>query len=214
MHTYPTSACATVSPEEQVRHYRKKGYAGIIVTDHFFNGNCGCPRNLPWENKVKFFCEGYNRAKREGDKCDLDVFFGLECSFDGTDFLVYGLSEEFLISYENFDKLKMEDFVSVVREAGGYLAQAHPYRDAFWISNPSPVDLALMDGIEVFNSTMPDKLNKKALAFAQKHNLPKQSGSDAHCTSLRKLGGIILQHRAKNIFEIIDAIKSQRVELI
>ena len=39
LHTSEASACANVSGREQARIYRKAGYAGIIVTDHFFNGN-------------------------------------------------------------------------------------------------------------------------------------------------------------------------------
>jgi len=213
VHTYPASACAVVSPEEVVRYYKSKNYTGAIITDHFFNGNSGCPRNIPWENQVKFFAEGYNRAKREGEKCDFDVFFGLEYSFQGTDFLVYGLSIQYLIGNPGFDKLEMPEFSAAVRGAGGYLAQAHPFRTAYWIANPQPADPSLIDGIEVHNSTMPDKVNKKALDYAEKYNLAKQAGSDAHDIHLRKPSGIFLKKRAENIFDIINEIKWKQVEL-
>jgi predicted metal-dependent phosphoesterase TrpH len=213
MHTYPVSACAVVSPEEMARHYKSKGYTGIIVTDHFLNGNTGCPHSLSWREKISFFYGGYERAKKEGDKCGLDVFFGLEYSFEGTDFLVYGLSPEYLSARRGFDKLKMTDFSAAVRAAGAYLAQAHPFRTAYWISNPHPVDPSLIDGIEVHNSTMPDSVNKRALKYAEKHNLAMQSGSDAH-DCMRKPSGIILKKRANDIFDIITAIKSGRVEQI
>jgi hypothetical protein len=213
LHTYPTSACAGVSPEEHVRYYKKKGYTGAIVTDHFFNGNSGCPLNLPWENKVKFFAEGYERARREGEKLDFDVFFGLEYSYEGTDFLVYGLTPQFIMGYENFDKLNMAEFSAAVRGAGAYLAQAHPFRTAYWISNPQPADPSLIDGVEVHNSSMSERVNKQALEYAIRHNLPQQSGSDAH-DSLRNPAGISMKKRAENIFDIIDAIKNREVVLL
>jgi predicted metal-dependent phosphoesterase TrpH len=210
MHTYPVSACASATPEEMARHYKSKGYTGIIVTDHFLNGNTGCPHVFTWEKKIDFFVEGYERAKKEGDKCDLDVFFGLEYSFEGTDFLVYGLTPEYLYTHPGFDRLKMEDFSAAVRKEGAYLAQAHPFRTAFWIANPYPADPSLIDGVEIFNLTMPDSVNKKALNYANKYNLAKQSGSDAH-DCMRNPSGISMKKRAADIFDIIDAIKHKQV---
>ena len=214
MHTYPASACACNSPEEMVRHYKSKKYTGIIITDHFFNGNNGAPRDAKWEKKVEFLVGAYERAKKEGKKHDLDVFFGLEYSNSGSDFLVYGLDEEFLLKNPGFDELSLADFSATVRRAGGYLAQAHPFRVAWWITNPEPVHPSLIDGIEVHNSSMDSKANKQALDFAIKHNLPKQSGTDAHDTISRRPSGIALQKRAKNIFDIINAIKSEQVTLL
>lgn len=214
MHTYPVSACAVSTPEEMVRHYKSKGFAGIIITDHFFNGNCACPFYLSWEKKIEFFTIGYLRAKKEGDKCGFDVFFGLEYSFEGTDFLVYGLTSQFLTAHPGFDMLGMKEFSETVRGAGGYLAQAHPFRTACWISNPYPTDPALIDGVEVYNASMSNKVNKKAEKFAEKYNLPKQSGSDSHNTNLRKPSGIALEQRAESIFDIISGIKSGQSTLI
>ena len=39
LHTCEASACASAKGEEQARRYKELGYDGIIVTDHFFNGN-------------------------------------------------------------------------------------------------------------------------------------------------------------------------------
>ena len=214
MHTYPASACASATPEDMVRYYKSLDYAGTIVTDHFFNGNSGCPKNIHWGEKIKFFAEGFFRAKKEGDKCDFNVFFGLEYSYNGTDFLVYGLSPDWLLEHPDFDKLSMKKFSEAVRSAGAYLAQAHPFRDAFWIANPSPVDPTLIDGIEIFNASMPDNTNKKAFAYAEKHKLAKQAGSDAHDDYLRRPSGIVLKKRANDIFDIIKALKSGQAEII
>jgi len=214
MHTYPASACAANSPEEMVRYYKHKNYTGVIITDHFFNGNSGCPKGIPWKEKVAFFTAAYLRAKDEGKKCGLDVFFGLEYSYNGTDFLVYGLDEPFLTATPGFDNLELEEFSAAVRRAGGYLAQAHPFRVAWWIANPEPVNPSLIDGIEVYNATMSDDVNRFAKEYAEKHDLAKQSGSDAHYTFAMSPSGIILQERATDISEIIDAIKNHRAILM
>jgi hypothetical protein len=214
MHTSPVSACAASSPEEMVRCYRKHGFTGVIVTDHFINGNTSCPQNFSWEKKIEFFTKGFERAKAEGGKCDVDVFFGLEYSYRGTDFLVYGLSPEYLKAHSDFDKLDFENFSAAVRAGGGFLAQAHPFRKEWWIDNPVPAKPEFIDAIEVFNSGMSEEVNKKAFVYAQKHNLPMMAGSDAHCDNMRKPAGISLKNRAENIFEIIDAIKKKQIELV
>ena len=39
VHTSLASACARNTGIEMVRAYKEKGYTGIFITDHFFNGN-------------------------------------------------------------------------------------------------------------------------------------------------------------------------------
>ena len=101
LHTREGSACARATAAEQVRSYYEAGYAGIIVTDHFFNGNTAVPRNLPWEERVNLFCLGYENAKAEGDRLGMDVFFGWESGYYGTDFLIYGLDKDWLLKHDD-----------------------------------------------------------------------------------------------------------------
>ncbi|MCL2030982.1 MAG: PHP domain-containing protein [Oscillospiraceae bacterium] len=214
LHTAPVSACAAGSPAAQVRAYKAAGYAGIIVTDHFFNGNSGCPSDWPWDKKLEFFTSGYRQAEREGRLCGLDVFFGLEYCIRGTEFLTYGLSPEFLAAHPGMDTLTAAQYSALVRDGGGYLAQAHPYRKDWWIASPFPVDPGLIDGVEVYNASMPDAVNAKAREFARLHGLPAQAGSDSHSIGLPFMSGIGLARRAESIGEIIDALKAKRAKLI
>lgn len=215
MHTSPVSACAHVTPIEQIHIYKSRGYTGVIITDHFLNGNTSCPRDWPWQKRIEYFSSGYETAKAESVKHGLDVFFGWEfCCTDGTEFLTYGLDIAFLLAHPGMDMLSIEDYSSLVRENGGYLAQAHPYRVGAWIQKQSPVDHCLIDGIEVLNASMPDSVNQKASDFARQHGLPIQAGSDSHRSTLTDYSGIKLSQRAENIHDIIKAIKLKSVELI
>lgn len=214
LHTSAVSACASSSPAQQVQAYKEKGYTGIIITDHFVNGNSKCSPNLPWDKKMAFFIAGYQEAKKEGERCGLDVFLGWEYCLYGTEFLTYGLSFDFLLAHPGIDKMTVNEYSALVRKNKGYLAQAHPFRQDSWIKNPWPVEASLMDGIEVYNAKMPYETNAKAYAFARKHNLPVQAGSDSHHIDSSFASGIILNNKAKSIFDIIDAIKTQSVELI
>jgi predicted metal-dependent phosphoesterase TrpH len=197
-----------------VRAYKARGYAGIIVTDHFLNGNSACPRNLDWDKKMEFVLSGYVKAKAEGDKCGLDVFLGWEWCLAGTEFLTYGLSADFLLAHHNLDTLTIEQYCTLVRKHGGYNAQAHPFRRGSWIDNPFPVEPGLMDGVEAYNASMPDEVNRKARDFARRHNLPIQAGSDSHEEDIYFASGVGLARKAKSIFDIIEAIKTGTAELI
>ena len=78
MHTSQGSACAHSTGEEMARAYHERGYTGIIVTDHFFNGNSAVPKDLPWTERVERFLKGYEQAKATGEAIGLQVFFGWE----------------------------------------------------------------------------------------------------------------------------------------
>ena len=216
MHTSESSGCGMSTAAEQVRAYKERGYQGIIITDHFINGYSTCPRSsrISWEEKMSYVVLGYEAAKKEGDRCGLDVFLGWEFTVKGSDFLTYGLDWDFLMDHPDLDKLNVKDYSAVVRENGGFLAQAHPYRDLSYIQHKLPVDPKYVDAIEVYNASDPDISNEKARKFAKKHGLPVQAGSDSHCSNTRFTSGIMLNRRAENIYAIIEAIKNKKVSLI
>jgi len=99
LHTSQASACGISPGREYIKRYQDLGYTGIIVTDHFYGGNTAIDRNLPWPKWVDAFCRGYEDARDEGERRGLDVFFGWEETFDGDDYLVYGLDKEWLLQH-------------------------------------------------------------------------------------------------------------------
>ncbi|MDR2571381.1 MAG: PHP domain-containing protein [Oscillospiraceae bacterium] len=214
MHTSEVSRCAISTAAQQVAAYKKRGYAGIIVTDHFINGYSTCPKNLPWEQKMRHIVSGYVNAKEAGDKYGLDVFLGWEFTIRGSDFLTYGLDLDFLLANPNIDRFGVEQYSALVRKCGGFLAQAHPYRDEYYIEHKYPVEADLIDAVEVYNSVDRTWASEKALAFARKHNLPEQAGSDSHNAANRNLAGIALQRKAGSIHDIIAAIVGKDVKLV
>ena len=214
MHSSEVSACARRPAALQVRYYKQLGYTGIIMTDHFTNGFSNCPSHIPWKEKMDFIKSGYDIAKVEGDKCGLDVFFGWEYTIKGSDFLTYGLDMEFLLAHPDIDYLSIEDYSAIVRENGGFLAQAHPYRDDYFVLHKFPVNHRLIDAVEVYNSSIPEHNNKKAFEFAEKYNLPKIAGTDSHGRHNEYHHGIELNKKANNIQDIIDAITTREIKLI
>ena len=72
-HTSETSRCGKVSAAEMVDFYKSMGYSGLVISDHFLNGNTVVPKELPWEKRINQFCAGYEAAKKRGDEIGLPV---------------------------------------------------------------------------------------------------------------------------------------------
>lgn len=213
LHTKEASACAGLSGAEHVRNYKQLGYAGIIVTDHFFNGNSCIPKNLPWEQRVDLFCKGYENAKEEGDRIGLSVFFGWEANFHATEFLIYGLDKEWLKAHPDILTWSIEEQYRNVHESGGFVVHAHPFRERGYIAEirlfPDSID-----AVEAYNvGNNNDEFDKKALDYANKLKLPITAGTDAHGQE-RSHSGIAVTHKIEDINEYIVTIKSGNYELI
>ena len=133
MHTRESSACGRSTGAEAARAHKAGGYAGIIITDHFYHGNTRVDRSLPWTAWVTHFCAGYRNAKQEGDRLGLQVFFGWEAGYDGTEFLVYGLDEPWLAAHPEIRDATVEEQYRLVKTSGGMVVHAHPFRDEFYI---------------------------------------------------------------------------------
>ena len=210
MHTAEASACATGSGAEMVRAYKALGYSGVIVTDHFFNGNTAIPGYLPWEKRVELFCRGYENALEEGKKCGFHVFFGWEYTYDGTDFLTYGLGKDFLLEHPDIIDWPVEKYLKVVREHGGFVVHAHPFREAYYITKIRlyPHDV---DAVEVVNASHRNpRFNERAREYAEKHGLLILSGSDAHHTDCIFRGGMAFDREIRTIQEFIEVVKSKK----
>lgn len=208
LHTSEVSDCATCCGAEQARIYKELGYAGIIVTDHFFNGNTCIPRNLPWEERVNRFFKGYENAYLEGKKIGLSVFFGWEESFMGTDFLVYGLDKNWLLKHQDILSWDIPEHYKRIHADGGYFVHAHPFREASYIK-----EIKLFpeyeDAIEICNASHKDpKFNIHAARYALLHNKPVTGGSDAHHAD-SKHGGMYFDHKLMNIQDFIISVEKR-----
>jgi len=206
LHTSEASKCARISGSEQAIQYKKAGYDGIIITDHFFGGNTCIDTSLSWEDRINLFCKGYEEAKKTGDKIGLQVFFGLEQTFEYTDFLIYGLDKEWLLMHPEIEKCTIAQQYKLVKEFGGMVIHAHPFRDRPYIDQirlyPN-----LVDGVEVINYGNYEDENMNAYKYAKEYNLPMTCGSDGHGHQVLG-GGIRTNIKLNSIEDYIDLILS------
>lgn len=222
LHTRGVSACGITEPEDYIESYKKAGYAGIIVTDHFFNGNCAIDRFLPWEKMVEGYCLGYERMLKASEGKDFDVFFGIEYNFEGDEYLLYGLDKEWLLKHPEIMGATHKQLFDMVNEAGGLMIQAHPFRMRSYIKKIN-LHPECVHGIEVYNAGNAPDENAKALLLAREKDLPCTSGSDMHNVELIenfirdksfKPGAVIFKKRLTSVFDYVSGIKNREHEIL
>ncbi|MCL2287095.1 MAG: PHP domain-containing protein [Firmicutes bacterium] len=220
VHTKDVSRCGASTAAEQVRKSKKMGYTGIIITDHLVKGYSRCDETLPWEQQVRFLLSGYEAAKAEGRYSGLDVFFGWEyaswSNIPGMDILTYGLDEKFLIAHPKLFTFNLEKYSRQIHKHGGYLAQAHPFRNvAKEDRKRKKFPAHLLDGAEVFNGCDTPEINALGYDYALRNNLCMQAGSDSHGVGRPDFAcGVALEKKADSIFDIINAIKLGTAKLV
>ena len=179
LHTCQASACGKSTGAEHVRYYHSIGFKGIFITDHFFGGNSCIPRNLPWKERIRRYRAGFDDAWNEGQKCGLDVFFGWEETFQGDDYLVYGLSPEWMEEHPEMERWTHREQFEAVRAAGGCVVQAHPYRCRDYI-HIITLNKDYVDAVEVANAGNRAIEDAMAIRYAEKYGLYQTCGSDNH----------------------------------
>ena len=203
-HTSESSACSHITAADMIDFYKSVGYDAVIITDHFLNGNTTVPKLLPWKKRIELFVQGYKNAKKRGDEIGVDVFLGWEVSTGGTDFLTYGLDEQWLLDNKDCDKMRISDYCDLVRQSGGYIVQAHPFREADYIELIRLLPRHV-DGVEVINACRTDFENAMADQYADNYKLKKFAGTDNHHGMREKLAAMETTVKANDCKDIIKA---------
>ena len=213
MHTKESSSCSVSRGREYIEKYQDLGYTGIIITDHFFRGNSAVYRNLPWERWVNAFCRGYEEAREEGERRGFDVFFGWEESFDGDDYLVYGLDKKWLLEHPELRYWSRIDQFREARRYGGCVVQAHPFRQYYYINNII-LSTGCVDAVEAANAGNEQAFDALAWLYAKKLGLPVIAGSDIHSVEDiqgETVFGVYLNKKMESINDYTDAIRNNTI---
>ena len=136
----------------------------------------------------------------------LNVILGCELRFEGSinDYLIYGITEEFLRNNPELHKMSLHSFVDLAHENGLLVIQAHPFRNGITIVNP-----ALLDGMETFNGTPSyDGRIRVAEEWAKHYGLIRTSGSDFHNPDQRGYGGILTSAAIRTGEELVAILRS------
>lgn len=231
LHTLEGSACGSSSGSDYIKPYFDAGYSGIFVTDHFFGGNTAAPRTGDWKDRINHYCSGYKKALEAAKQFNIEnnllgtdkefkVFFGIEQTFQGDDYLLYGLSPQWLLDHPEIEHLNHQEMLATINSVNGLMIQAHPFRLRDYIKaiHLHPRDV---HGVEIYNGGNKPEENALAELYAKNYSFPVTSGSDIHNVSLviqnnggKPVGGVIFSSPLKDEFDYAARIKAKEQKVI
>jgi predicted metal-dependent phosphoesterase TrpH len=174
------------SPKEMVEAAIKKGIDCLAITDH--EEIRGASKAIEYaKGKSILIIPGIEIKSKEGD--------------------ILGLNIKKIIP----NGLSAQETIRKIKEAGGLAIIPHPFGWFCSFRGDLKKIVNEIGGIEVLNASIFGPGNKKALALAQKFNLPFTVGSDAHSPNL--IGKVYLEIPGENlsIDEVLEQIKNREV---
>ncbi len=213
LHTYPVSRCAQVGVEDTLKFYKDISYQGVFLTNHFLDGNINIDGDLSYEEKINFYFSDFERGKEFGKEIDFDVFCGVEMSYLGTDFLIFGLDKNWWLAHPEIMELKKSKQLPILAENGALVIQAHPFRNPPYLDHirlfPDQVH-----GVEVINSCNDELSNKMAGIYAENYGLLPFAGSDNHIGRRKtSLSGVDTFRRVESEKDFVNIILSKEYKI-
>ena len=203
-HTSEVSPCGHVTAPEVADRFIAEGYSSLVITNHYSPYIIDNLKGT-WREKMDYYMYPYYLMREHaGDR--LHVILGCELRFEGNinDYLIYGITEEFLRENPDLHKMSLRSFAPLARENGFLVVQAHPFRNGIEIVPPE-----LLDGMETFNGTPSyDGRNAIADAWAKRYGLIRTSGSDFHNPDQYGTGGILTSAAIRTGEELVAVLKS------
>lgn len=213
-HSRVVSACAGVTPEQIVEQYLEWGYSTVVLTEHLTDNYFErLDPNLTNLEKMECYLEGYRQLKAAaGDK--LNILLGAEIRFPGcwgTDFLIYGATEEYFLNNPEMVYHDRWWNCSLVHNNGNMIFQAHPFRYNMMLCEPH-----IIDGIEVYNGHPGQKShNEMSEKWVELYpNLKVISGSDHHDLEHLPTAGILTSEPITSNEQLLRVLRSGEYDLI
>ena len=213
LHTYPVSKCARATVEECLRFYKALGYDGVFITNHFLDGNINIDKSESYENKINFYFSDYEEGVRLSKEIGIKVFCGVEMSYKGTDFLVYGLDKDWYLAHPEIMEMKKSKELPFLMENGALVVQAHPYREAEYIDHIRLFPRGVQ-GVETINACRTDFENEMAQNYANAYSFISTAGTDNHLGARKnRLAGMMSRTPIESERDFCERALSGELEL-
>lgn len=213
MHTLPVSRCARQSVRDNLEFYRSLGYDGVFITNHFLDGNINIDKTLPYEEKVEFYFSDYYEALEIGKEIGIKVFLGVEISYRGTDFLIFGLDKEWFLAHPEIMDMKKSEELPFLASHGALVVQAHPYRQDRHIDHIRLFPHCI-EGVETVNACRTELENRMADIFADAYGFVKTAGTDNHISSkITHLAGMESETPLLDEADFIRRVRNREMNL-
>jgi hypothetical protein len=210
LHTSPVSLCARAGVRETLEYYKSAGYSGVFITNHFLDGNIELEiRKKSYEEQIEFYFSDFEEGEKIGKEIGLDVFLGMEMSYGGTDFLVYGIDKEWCLAHPDMHKVKKTEMLKTIMDSGALVIQAHPFREAGYIDHIRLFPRCV-EGVEIINACRSDSENGMAKLYAEHYALLPFAGSDNHLPATRPtLAGMQTDTPVKDTADFITRVRNR-----
>lgn len=211
LHTSPASPCAHADVYESVEFYKKMGYDGLFITNHYSDINIRTDdEHIQCINAIFY---DYEQAVKIGKELKIKVFCGLEITYMGTDFLIYGLNKEWYLNNLHIRNMENSEKLKYMMSCGALVIHAHPFREDFYIDHirlyPDCVH-----GVEIVNGRRPEHENNMAKLYANHYNLIEFAGSDNHDASKQKsLAGVCSKTPVFDEADFVRRVKNREIEV-
>jgi len=180
------SPCSILSMEDIIECLNSYDIKGVALTDH---------------NTI----DGYSELKKIAEKYDIKVFKGYELVVENGELLVYGISKVLPAG------LPPMLIIKKVREDGGAVFAAHPYR-RFLSSSLGDVIYDLdIDGVEISDRNT-HYWDRRAVNAAKKMDVAMIAGSDAHHVSDIGWCATKFNKKITTDSELVNELKEKRCE--
>ena len=205
-HALPISKCSKLTCRELIDLKIKQGYGGMVLTDHCLFAYYS---PMPYKEYVEEVIQVFNDACEYGKKYDFIVFLGLEVTIQNPygDWLLYGVTEEFLRGTPPLSELSQKELYEVCKEANVLMVAAHPFRGGEFSR-----ELPYMDGVELNCFPTDYEKRQQVFAFGKEKGFLLTCGTDCHGEDERFCGGILIPKSIKNSVELAEYIKTTKLE--
>lgn len=208
LHTLPVSRCGHYTVRENLEFYKSLGYEGVFITNHFIESYKDKRSIGSYEGDIQYFFSDYEEGLEVGKEIGLKVFFGMETTHGGTDFLVYGLDKAWFLAHPEIMDMKKREQLEFYMANGALVIQAHPFREAKYIDHIRLFPRSV-HGVEIVNACRTDFENEMAAHYAKSYGLLTFAGTDNHWGVEQKmLAGMQFESPIKDELDFVTRIKN------
>jgi hypothetical protein len=117
VHTSEVSHCADFNIREVADKYIEAGYTTLVLTNHYRDRVIAPLIESAGKSWAEHYVETY-REMRDYAKGKLNVLFGCELRFSqhNNDYLLYGITEDFLLKHPDIHQMNYRSFSEFARE--------------------------------------------------------------------------------------------------
>lgn len=213
VHTKEVSPCGRLSIEDIIDEYIKKGYSGLVLTDHIRKGYYRKCSKEQWREKTTEYFYSYDKSIDYCKDKDFYIGLGMEISFNGStnDFLIYGFEKEDFYENEWMIEMNLKEFYNKFKDKT-VIIQAHPHRER----GSNLEDINYMHGLEIFNQNPRHNNNNELTKAIYKENqkLIATGGSDVHEEEDLCRTGIVTDKKITSDEELLDILRNKDFEII